>query len=658
MRKIRTIFLSTAVLLSCGIVASCSGGDSSNSNSASASSSNSSSAVTETWLSKDEFTTKLKAAFSGNFSLSMEAYHGPSAVSHDFKADPDNNRYLEHRDTMYAKEGENYYIYAQGGSTIGQAYDVTDTTKWVKIVSNETIYNEHVALQGYNDEVFGSGEAFEAFKNFNAGIIEDKFEELIFDATQKTYTAENITVEGAGTAKKVTITFDSNKSVQSFSVEELERANRSVTPTYRYYNFGTSTIDAIPEENIIYEKLYNVDWKSLWESFLDSKNFSMDIMMNSNTILRSIKVSGDTYYDGDYQKAENIYTKDQDAYFKYFKASEYAQWKKKSVSHETYDEEVAKGLSLATGAIEVFSRSYSEFTYKNNVYRADFLLADGGYELSQIAITILEGQVAEISFQWPEVEGVYRTIYVKDFGNTNIELPTEVVEIPAPTGISLDEQEITLKIDDTRTLLASVSPFGAEEDAKIVWDSNNDGVATVSQTGLVTAISKGSADITVTLNDEFTAKCTVTVIVAPPKTAKGATFAFYSAEPYQYNKGTIDAKAEEALAMLRGENDSNIGKTLTLGTNYKISGTYLFNNQSLDSLNISYLNGELDFWFSIATSDLNKLSVDKYNLVIKGNGANALFYNENDGKLQISFSMENDSGEECWLIANFQWVEA
>ena len=80
------------------------------------------------------------------------------------------------------------------------------------------------------------------------------------------------------------------------------------------------------------------------------------------------------------------------------------------------------------------------------------------------------------------------------------------------TGVTLDNTSASLKPGDTLTLAATVAPSGASNKA-VTWTSSNANVATVSNSGVVTARAAGTATITVTTMDGgYTATCTVTVV--------------------------------------------------------------------------------------------------------------------------------------------------
>ena len=78
------------------------------------------------------------------------------------------------------------------------------------------------------------------------------------------------------------------------------------------------------------------------------------------------------------------------------------------------------------------------------------------------------------------------------------------------TGITLDETELDLTVDDDPvTLVAKVTPEGAT-DKTVTWSSSNDRVATVDANGKVKAVGNGEAKITAKAGDK-TATCKVLV---------------------------------------------------------------------------------------------------------------------------------------------------
>lgn len=81
------------------------------------------------------------------------------------------------------------------------------------------------------------------------------------------------------------------------------------------------------------------------------------------------------------------------------------------------------------------------------------------------------------------------------------------------TGVTLNQSTITLRTSGTTTqqLTATITPSNATN-KNVTWTSNNTGIATVSDNGLVTAVAPGTTTVTVTTEDGgYTATCTVKV---------------------------------------------------------------------------------------------------------------------------------------------------
>lgn len=81
----------------------------------------------------------------------------------------------------------------------------------------------------------------------------------------------------------------------------------------------------------------------------------------------------------------------------------------------------------------------------------------------------------------------------------------------AVTGVTINKAVLSLSIGDSETLVAMVVPERAT-DKSVVWSSSAPSIASVDQSGKVTAKSAGSAVITVKTNDgSFTASCNLSV---------------------------------------------------------------------------------------------------------------------------------------------------
>ena len=98
----------------------------------------------------------------------------------------------------------------------------------------------------------------------------------------------------------------------------------------------------------------------------------------------------------------------------------------------------------------------------------------------------------------------------KSKGTTTITIKTEdgeyidscLVTINEPESIiSINKRNLTLDIGQSETLIANILPI---TNKSVVWDSSNPSIAKVDKNGKVTAISEGTAIITVTLSEDTT----------------------------------------------------------------------------------------------------------------------------------------------------------
>lgn len=86
-----------------------------------------------------------------------------------------------------------------------------------------------------------------------------------------------------------------------------------------------------------------------------------------------------------------------------------------------------------------------------------------------------------------------------------------IIENPV-TSITLNTVQLTMEYGTKEQLTATVAPDDADNPG-LTWTSDNEEVATVDGSGLVTAVSEGTATITATANDgsDVSASCVVTV---------------------------------------------------------------------------------------------------------------------------------------------------
>lgn len=108
------------------------------------------------------------------------------------------------------------------------------------------------------------------------------------------------------------------------------------------------------------------------------------------------------------------------------------------------------------------------------------------------------------------------TATTSDGGFSKVCVVTVNIPVPvASVSVSPTSAKLT-SVGDTQQLTPTVLPPNATNKA-VTYSSSADGVATVSPTGLITAVANGTADITVTTADGAkTAKCAVTVAIPVP----------------------------------------------------------------------------------------------------------------------------------------------
>ena len=170
------------------------------------------------------------------------------------------------------------------------------------------------------------------------------------------------------------------------------------------------------------------------------------------------------------------------------------------------------GLKALLGADKA---EYTDSTKTMVVSGGGSYNSDGTTALMQFSCTVnagTEGTTLKITFEGDEDFSddeyeTYDTTY--DFDSSKV----TITAAPKPaTDIKLNKSETTIYTGNTETLVATVEPSDTTD--TVVWTSSKESVATVDNTGKVTAVAPGTATITAKAGDK-TATCTVTVENAP-----------------------------------------------------------------------------------------------------------------------------------------------
>jgi len=167
------------------------------------------------------------------------------------------------------------------------------------------------------------------------------------------------------------------------------------------------------------------------------------------------------------------------------------------------------------------------------------------------------------------------TVMTQD-GGFKDECTIKVTNAPAPevihvTSVSLSKTEITIKDNESSQLTTTVLPENAT-DKSVTWTSDNEEIARVSSTGLVSGVDAGTANITATTTDGgFKASCKVNVSSSGTHTPK---------RPSGTGWTKTDVPGYEGLVL------------------YNFCGTYLSKSRNINVVDVDTTKYQLKFWYN------------------------------------------------------------
>ena len=119
-------------------------------------------------------------------------------------------------------------------------------------------------------------------------------------------------------------------------------------------------------------------------------------------------------------------------------------------------------------------------------------------------------------YEWSS-KGAYQGITIHCFEGSTAEayaeanfLPTNIMEYKPITKVELDATSLAMKVGETATLKATISPADTTIDTTLTWTSSNSNVVSC-ENGVLKALKIGSATITVKTSNGKTATCVVAV---------------------------------------------------------------------------------------------------------------------------------------------------
>lgn len=234
-----------------------------------------------------------------------------------------------------------------------------------------------------------------------------------------------------------------------------------------------------------------------------------------------------------------------------------------TITATTYNGKFAK-CTVIVKPIEVSSISFNN----GNIY----LSPNGSY---QITITIMPDNAFDKSVTWLSSDTTVATVDSKGYvvgkapGTSTIIAKTTnnkstsclVTVLPITVdSISLNTNSIAMDEGETCQLIATVSPNNAT-DKSLSWSTDDNSVATVSNNGIVTAISGGTAEITVKTSNGKTAKCQVNVrqkIMPTSIEVLPVRLTLVKGDYYDLNPKVLPTNAEDKTIMWTSNNSSAV----------------------------------------------------------------------------------------------------
>jgi uncharacterized repeat protein (TIGR02543 family) len=245
------------------------------------------------------------------------------------------------------------------------------------------------------------------------------------------------------------------------------------------------------------------------------------------------------------------------------------------------------------------------------------------------------------------------------------------------TSVSLSSETLVLGIDGTETLIATIQPASATTKT-VTWSSNNPLVASVDEDGLVTALARGTATITVTTDDgNKTASCTVNVFIGSGEEASPYEI-WNEADLRRVGTGTAGWDLNKHYTLMENINLAGKPNWMPIGT-YSTPFTGTFDGAGLSISGITISNATADYqgmfgYISGNTAVVEKLALVNVNITsssyLVGGIAGSVYNNAKVINCSVSGSIVGDASiggvvggnddaevENCYFTGNVSSIE-
>ncbi len=235
-------------------------------------------------------------------------------------------------------------------------------------------------------------------------------------------------------------------------------------------------------------------------------------------------------------------------------------------------------------------------------------------------------------------------------GFTLVKVFYETAALVPVTGVSLEYPSLRILLGASIPFNATIAPANASN-KNISWTSSDNSVATVSASGLVTAVNLGTATITATTADGgFTANCTVTVFQAPTYNKvtteqsdwTGSYLIVYEEESVAFNGGleTLDAVSNTISVTI--DNGKIEFTNETYAAAFRImsgstSGKYYIKSASGKYIGYTGTKNGLITDTSASADYDNTISISGGNVTITGKGGSVLKFNDTNNQKRFRY---------------------